>query len=325
MVYTVTFHPSVDYIVHTDKLAIGSVNSGKNEKICFGGKGINVSIILNELGISTKALGFVAGLTGETIEKGIAEKGIETDFVHLDNGFSTINVKIISDSVAESDGEHPINEKRKPDNEACINGQEPVIDDKAFGEFFRKLDSLSDGDTIVLSGSIPEGMPPDTYEKILEYLSGKNIKAVVDAEGDLLLNILKYKPFLVRINSNSLAETFDALIRNNDEILEYAGVLRRMGARNVLVSSGSCGAVLLDENGKDYLCNGCIGTLKNYVGAGDSLVAGVIAGAQKGDYRYALKLGNAAAGATLFSDGLAQKEEIFRQLDQLEHMKYWWT
>lgn len=187
------------------------------------------------------------------------------------------------------------------------------------------LDNLSDGDTIVLSGSIPDGVPMDIYEKILEYLSAKNIRAVVDVEGNILLNLLKYKPFLVKINNDRLANMFDVLIRNDDEALEYASVLKRMGAHNVLVSRGGSGAVLLDENGKDYICRACEGTVKNKVGAGDSLVAGFIAGAQKGDYRYALKLGNAAAGATVFSDGLAQKEEIFRLLDQLEHMKYGWT
>lgn len=299
MVYTVTFNPAIDYVVHTDEMTVGSVNRAKSEKIYFGGKGINVSIVLKELGIPSKALGFVAGFTGAAIEQGIAEKGIETDFVHLDNGFSRINVKIKSGSETE------------------LNGQGPAIDDQALGALFRKLDNLTDGDTIVLAGSIPDSMPSDSYEKILEHLSGKKIRTVVDATKNLLMNVLKYKPFLIKPNNHELGEMFGVTLKTNKEIEEYARRLKDMGARNVLVSMAGDGALLLDENGETHICGVCKGTVKNSVGAGDSMVAGFIAGSEKGDYEYALKLGTAAGGATAFSDGLAQREEIFRLLEQL--------
>ena len=299
MVYTVTFNPAIDYIVHTDGMTVGSVNRARSEEIYFGGKGINVSMVLNELGIKSRALGFVAGFTGSAIEKGVAEKGVETDFVHLDSGFSRINVKI------------------KSGDETELNGQGPVIDDKSLEELFSKLDKLTDGDTIVLAGSIPASMPSDIYERILERLRTKNIKAVVDATKDLLLNVLKYKPFLVKPNNHELGEMFGVTLKTNEEIAEYAGKLKEMGAQNVLVSMAGDGALLLDENGNTHICGVCEGRVKNSVGAGDSMVAGFIAGSAQGDYEYALKLGTAAGGATAFSDGLAEKEEIYRLLEQL--------
>lgn len=292
MIYTVTFNPAVDYVVHADRIAVGGVNRSKSEKIYFGGKGINVSTVLSELGVKSKALGFVAGFTGDAIEKGVAEKGIETDFVHLKNGFSRINVKI------------------KSEKETELNGQGPEIDGKALGELFEKLDKLDNGDTIVLAGSIPNSLPADIYEKILERLQKKNVKAVVDATKDLLLNVLKYKPFLIKPNNHELGEMFGVTLKTNEEIAEYAQKLKDMGARNVLVSMAGDGALLLDENGKTHVCGVCKGTVKNSVGAGDSMVAGFIAGSESGDYEYALKLGTAAGGATAFSDGLAEKALI---------------
>lgn len=300
MIYTVTFNPAIDYVVYTDEMKVGSVNRSKNEAIYFGGKGINVSFVLRELGITSKALGFAAGFTGDAIEKGVAEKGIETDFVHLDNGFSRINIKI------------------KSGDETDLNGQGPIISDNALKELFKKLDRMKDGDTIVLAGSIPATLPPDIYEKILEYLSAKKIKAVVDATGELLLNVLKYKPFLIKPNNHELGEMFGITLTTKEEIAQYAAKLKDMGARNVLVSMAGDGALLLDENGKTHICGVCKGTLKNSVGAGDSMVAGFIAGSQEGDYEYALKLGTAAGGATAFSDGLAQRDEIYRLLEQLQ-------
>lgn len=299
MVYTVTFNPAIDYVVHTDEIKVGGVNRAKAEKIYFGGKGINVSMVLSELGVKSKALGFIAGFTGDAIEKGVSEKGIETDFVRLENGFSRINVKI------------------KSDNETELNGQGPTIDEKALNALFEKLDKLSAGDTLVLAGSIPDSMPADIYEKILERLQNKNIKAVVDATKNLLMNVLKYNPFLIKPNNHELGEMFGVTLKTNDEIAEYAQKLKDMGARNVLVSMAGDGALLLDENGKTHVCGVCKGTVKNSVGAGDSMVAGFIAGSEQGDYEYALKLGTAAGGATAFSDGLAEKpliDELFKQL-----------
>lgn len=299
MVYTVTFNPAVDYVVRTDEMKVGKVNRTENESIYFGGKGINVSMVLQELGIPSKALGFVAGFTGLAIEQGVAQKGIATDFIHLDSGFSRINVKIKSDAETE------------------LNGRGPDIDDHSLNELFLKLDTISDGDILVLAGSIPASMPADVYERILERLSDKKVKVVVDATKDLLLNVLKYKPFLIKPNNHELGEMFDRHLNTTDEIAEYAKKLKDMGACNVLVSMAGDGALLLDENEKLHICGVCKGTVKNSVGAGDSMVAGFIAGSMQGDYEYALKLGTASGGATAFSDGLAEKKEIFKLLEQL--------
>lgn len=301
MIYTVTFNPAVDYVVHADDISVGGVNRAKSEEIYFGGKGINVSLVLNELGVKSKALGFVAGFTGDAIEKSVAEKGIETDFVRLENGFSRINVKIKSESETE------------------LNGQGPNIDSKALNMLFKKLDKLSDGDTIVLAGSIPDSLPADIYENILARLQNKNIKTVVDATKNLLMNVLKYKPFLVKPNNYELGEMFGATLKSIDETETYARKLKEMGAQNVLVSMAGDGALLLDENGKTHICGVCRGTVKNSVGAGDSMVAGFIAGCMQSDYDYdyALKLGTAAGGATAFSDGLAERSLIYELLKQL--------
>ena len=299
MVYTVTFNPAVDYIVHTKQLTPGATNRSDSEEIYFGGKGINVSIVLSELGMKSKALGFVAGFTGEAIEKGVTEKGIDADFVHLTEGFSRINVKI------------------KSGEETELNGQGPRIPDEAVEQLFTKLDELKDGDTLVLAGSIPSSLPSDIYERILARLDGRNIRTVVDATKDLLVKVLKYKPFLIKPNNFELGEIFGVELRNTDEIIEYAGKLREMGARNVLISMAGDGAVLLDETGKTHVCGVCRGTVKNSVGAGDSMVAGFIAGCEKIGHEYALKLGTAAGGATAFSEGLATKEKINELLTQL--------
>lgn len=299
MVYTITFNPAVDYVIHTSEMKIGSVNRSEREELYYGGKGINVSMVLQELGIESKALGFVAGFTGEAIEKGVRSKGIATDFVYLKSGFSRINIKI------------------KSDEETELNGQGPVIEDDEIGMLFEKLDMVKDGDIIVLAGSIPNTLPSDIYERILKYLSVKKVDAVVDATKDLLLNVLKYKPFLIKPNINELEEMFGMTLTTNEEIARCATKLKQMGARNVLVSMAGDGAWLLDEDGKTHICGVCHGKVKNSVGAGDSMVAGFIAGCRKGDYEYALKLGTAAGGATAFSDGLAGRDDIYRLLEQL--------
>lgn len=292
MVYIVTFNPAIDYVVHTDEMKLGATNRSQREEMYFGGKGINVSIVLRELGIASKALGFTAGFTGEAIENGIAEMGIDADFVRLKNGNSRINVKIKSSAETE------------------LNGQGPDIDEASVNALFEKLDKLSDGDTLVLAGSIPSSLPNDIYEKILERLSGRNIRTVVDATKDLLLNVLKYKPFLVKPNDHELGEMFGVKLETDEDIEKYAKKLKDMGAVNVLVSMAGNGALLVDESGKTYRCGVFKGVVKNSVGAGDSMVAGFIAGAENGDYEYALRLGTAAGGATAFSDGLAKREDI---------------
>ena len=299
MVYTVTFNPAIDYVVHTGEMKLGATNRSETEEMYFGGKGINVSIVLRELGIESKALGFTAGFTGEAIENGLADMGINTDFVRLEKGNSRINVKI------------------KSAEETELNGQGPDIDDNAIAALFEKLDKLSDGDTLILAGSIPSSLPSDIYERILERLSGKKIKAVLDATKDLLLNVLKYKPLLVKPNNHELGEMFGVELKTDEEIEKYARKLREMGAVNVLISMAGDGAMLIDEFGKTHRCGVCKGTVKNSVGAGDSMVAGFIAGSLHGDYEYALKLGTAAGGATAFSDGLATKKKISELLETL--------
>ncbi len=299
MVYTVTFNPAIDYVVHTGEMKLGTTNRSEKEEMYFGGKGINVSIVLRELGIGSKAFGFTAGFTGEAIENGLSEMGIDADFVRLKNGNSRINVKI------------------KSTEETELNGQGPDIDEAAINALFAKLDKLSDGDTLILAGSIPSSLPSDIYEKILGRLSGRNIKTVVDATKDLLLNVLKYKPFLVKPNNHELGEMFGAELKTDEEIEKYARKLQEMGAVNVLISMAGDGAMLIDEYGKMHRCGVCKGTVKNSVGAGDSMVAGFTAGSLKGDYEYALKLGTAAGGATAFSDGLAEKAKIDELLKTL--------
>ncbi|HAE53058.1 MAG TPA: 1-phosphofructokinase [Ruminococcus sp.] len=299
MIYTVTFNPAVDYFVHVENMKNGSVNRSSCEEIYFGGKGINVSVVLNELGVPSVALGFVAGFTGQAIRDGIENIGIRTDFINLGSGNSRINIKI------------------KSGQETEINGQGPFIDDKALDEFFRKLDMLKDGDILILAGSIPKSLPDDIYERILSRTADKNIRTVVDATNKLLLNTLKYKPFLIKPNNHELGEMFGVNISETDDIVKYARKLRDMGAENVLVSMAEKGALLVDENNRIHTCGVCRGTVKNSVGAGDSMVAGFVAGSMNGDYEYALKLGTAAGGATAFSDGLAVKDKIFELLKQL--------
>ncbi len=299
MIYTVTFNPAIDYVVAINKIEAGCVNRLSSEQIYFGGKGINISLVLKELGITSKALGFVAGFTGEAIENGLKEAGIITDFVHLEKGNSRINVKIRSDAETE------------------LNAAGPEISDKALSELFRKLNILENGDTIVLAGSVPKSLPEDVYEQILRQLSDRDIRTVVDASKELLINSLKYKPFLIKPNLQELGEIFGETPVSEDEITAYAEKLRQMGAQNVLVSMAGDGAILLDSRNNIHKSGVCSGIVRNSVGAGDSMIAGFLAGISDGDFSYALKLGTAAGGATAFSDGLAVREDIFTLLEQL--------
>lgn len=302
MIYTVTFNPAIDYIVHTDEMETGGVIRSSREEIYIGGKGLNVSQVLKELGKESEAFGFVAGFTGEAIERGMKDYGIAADFVHLEEGFSRINVKV------------------KAERETEINGHGPEIPEEKIEELFGKLEKLQDGDTIVLAGSIPASLPQDMYERILDYLKDKKVRAVVDATKDLLLNVLKYKPFLIKPNNFELGEMFQVTLHTEEDIVTYAKKLKEMGAVNVLVSMAGDGAVLLDEQGTVHRCSVCKGMVQNSVGAGDSMVAGFIAGyEQGGDYEYALKLGTAAGGATAFSAGLGKKELIKELLKQLQN------
>ncbi len=299
MIYTVTLNPALDYVVRIGELTSGTVNRSSGEDLRIGGKGINVSIVLNELGFSSTATGFIAGFTGEAIEKGVKEKGIASDFVHLKNGFSRINVKI------------------KTELETELNGKGPSINESEITELFCKLDCLTEGDTLVLAGSIPSTLSCDIYEQILKRIAGKSVRVVVDCSGEALLRVLKYHPFLVKPNHHELGEMFGVTLHNIEDIIAYAMKLKEMGALNVLISMAGDGAVLIDQNGIRHICSACKGSVRNSVGAGDSMVAGFIAGIETGDYSYALKLGTASGGATAFSDDLAKKEDIFRLLAQL--------
>lgn len=299
MIHTVTLNPAVDYVIHADRITAGEVNRLKSEEVFFGGKGINVSLVLRELGVASRALGFIAGFTGDAIEKGVRKSGIDTDFVRLESGFSRINVKI------------------KSDTETDLNGAGPIIPENKAEELFSKLDKIRSGDTIVLAGSIPSSLSKDFYEKILKMFENRQIRAVVDADGELLRNALKYRPFLVKPNSIELGGLFGRRLETLDEIIEHAKKLRELGARNVLVSMAKDGAVLVSESGEVLTCGVCKGTVKNSVGAGDSMVAGFLAGCDRG-IDYALKLGTAAGGATAFSEGLGSRAEIYRLLGELK-------
>lgn len=299
MIYTVTFNPAIDYVMYLSEMNIGQVNRTAKEKIMFGGKGINVSIVLGNLGVDNIALGFVAGFTGEAIEKGVSEFGVKTDFIKLKEGNSRINVKI------------------KSGKETEINGSGPDINKEALDKLFIKLDKLEQGDYLVLAGSIPKSMPSDIYEKIMERLKDKGILFVVDATKDLLLNVLKYNPFLIKPNNIELGEMFGVQLENDDEIEYYAKKLQKMGAVNVLVSMAGDGSMLVDSKGEVIKMGVAKGEVVNSVGAGDSMVAGFIAGySQTEDYHYALRLGTASGGATAFSEGLATKQDIFELINK---------
>lgn len=299
MIYTVTFNPAIDYTVHIGSIVFGDVNRVRQEHLCFGGKGLNVSMILKELGIPSKALGFVAGFTGAAIEDGMRAQGIETDFIRLANGFSRINVKIKSDAETE------------------LNGQGPAIDGDSLEAFFAKLEQICDGDTVVLAGSVPASLPADVYQRILERLSNRSLRIAVDAAKDLLMNALAYQPFLIKPNLQELGELFGSAPGTLEEVEADARRLQQMGARNVLVSMAGEGALLLDEKGNARFQQACKGTVRNSVGAGDSMVAGFLAGMEQGDYAYALRLGTAAGGATAFSDTLATGAEIRALLGEM--------
>lgn len=293
MIYTVTFNPALDYTMKVNNLQTGEINRADNEQMNYGGKGINVSAILSRLKTENKALGFIAGFSGDKLAEMLNADGIDNDFVKLNNGFTRINVKI------------------KSDNETDINANGPDIHKEDLEKLFEKLDALKQGDYLVLAGSIPKSLPDNIYENILEWLKNRNIKFVIDATGDLLLNVLHFKPFLIKPNHHELGELFDVKIKEYDDIVKYSKLLQEKGAENVLVSCGKKGAVLLDSQGNTYKIGNVPGKIISSVGCGDSMVAGFVAGyIEKGDYAYALKLGAACGNATAFSQSLATKEEI---------------
>ena len=295
MVYTVTFNPALDYVVHLEEpIENGTMNRSTKEEFYYGGKGINVSTVLTNLGIDTVAMGFVAGFTGAAIVHGLSHKGIRTDFIILRQGISRINVKI-------RNGE-----------ETDINTAGPRLSNDDVKAFMKKLDDLTEGDYIVLSGSIPPNMHDVIYERICRRVADRNVQVVVDADGNLLTNTLQFHPFLIKPNKSELESLFNAKIKNDKDVEKYARKLQEQGARNVLVSMGEEGSMLVPEEGKVIRVGVPEGKVINTVGAGDSMVAGFVAGYMKShDYRTALNMGTAAGSATAFSDDLAEADLIY--------------
>lgn len=294
MIYTVTFNPSIDYVVRLDELKVGEINRATQESMIAGGKGINVSIVLHNLGHESCALGFTAGFTGRELERMIAELGVRSDFVEVDEGLTRINMKIHAREESE------------------INGIGPNITDADIEQLYGKLDRLQAGDVLVVSGSVPSMLPGDMYERILGRLQGRGIDFVVDAERDLLVNVLSYHPFLIKPNSHELGDIFDVRLETHDEVVPYAKRLQERGARNVLVSMAGSGAVLVSEKGDVIQGEAPKGTVVNSVGAGDSMVAGFLAGYLEsgGDYEAAFRLGTCTGSATAFKTDLATRPEV---------------
>lgn len=298
MIYTVTLNPALDYVMKVGNIRYDDINRSESEEIYYGGKGINVSVILTRLGVENKALGFVGGFTGEKLYEMLKKDGIDCDFNILKNGYTRINVKI------------------KAQTELDVNAQGPAIDEEDIALLLEKLDGIKQGDFLVLAGSIPNTLPDDIYERILSRLDGRGINFVVDATGDLLKNVLKYKPFLIKPNHHELGDLFGVETKSEEDIVFYAKKLQEMGARNVLVSRAKDGATLIDEQGNATTFENVEGELVNSVGCGDSMVGGFLAGwIEKGDYSYALKLGAACGNATAFSQELATADEIKNVFD----------
>ena len=306
MIYTVTFNPSLDYIVSMNGFEMGMTNRTTEEQIFPGGKGINVSIVLSNLGIKNTALGFTAGFTGEQIEKEIQKMGLLTDFIHVQNGISRINVKL-----KDYDGTE-------------INGMGPDIDKSCVEQFYGKLEKLGEGDILVLAGSIPKCLPDSIYSDILERLQNRGVLFVVDATKDLLLNVLQYQQFLIKPNNHELGEIFGVDLNTRELVVPYAKKLQEKGAKNVLVSMAGEGAVLADEAGDVHMLAAPKGKLVNAVGAGDSMVAGFVAGwTEKKDYAYAFRMGISAGSASAFSEKLATKKEIEHIFESLRLVAEW--
>ena len=300
MIYTVTFNPSLDYIVSVDNFQMGMTNRTSSEMMLPGGKGINVSIVLKNLGFDSTALGFTAGFTGDEIAKSLMNMGVKSGFIRIGEGISRINLKLKNIEGTE------------------INGRGPDISKESLAELMEQLEQLEAGDVLVLAGSIPPSIPDDIYSQILKKLQEKGILTIVDAVKDLLLPVLEYRPFLIKPNNYELGELFGVKLSAREEVIPYGKRLQEMGARNVLISLAGEGAVLIAENQEVYSAPAPKGTLINGVGAGDSMVAGFLAGwLEKHDYRHAFHMGVAAGSASAFSEQLAAREEIQTLYEQI--------
>ncbi len=301
MIYTITFNPALDYMVTVEDFQMGMTNRTVEEYMLPGGKGINVSIMLSNLGLESTALGFTAGFTGAEIDRRLKEIGCKTEFVELPAGVSRINVKLQSVEGTE------------------INSAGPDIDPASLDKLLQRLDQLDREDILVLAGSIPGSVPDTIYRDIMVRLEGKGIRIVVDATGDLLCKVLEHRPFLIKPNNHELGEIFGVKLQKRSEVIPYAKKMQEMGACNVLVSMAGEGAVLAAQDGKIYESPAPKGKLINGVGAGDSMVAGFLAGFLKGqEYKKAFQTGVAAGSASAFSKLLATKEEVEKLLSQME-------
>ena len=292
MIYTITFNPALDYYVTVEGLSLGKTNRTQSEYMLPGGKGINVSTVLSNLGMESTALGFVAGFTGDELTKRVQDLGIKADFICLTKGQTRINVKILNHEGTE------------------INGMGPAITGESLEQLMAKIDEMKSGDTLVLAGSIPNGVSPDIYMQILQRVEGKGVRCVVDATGRLLLDTLSYHPFLIKPNHHELGELFGVTLQTRQEVIPYAKKLKDMGACNVLISLAGEGAVLIDEEGIVFESMAPKGILINGVGAGDSMVAGFLFGYEQGDYKEAFAMALAAGSASAFSSDLATGEQI---------------
>lgn len=300
MIYTITFNPALDYISQVENFEIGKINRTQTEKILPGGKGLNVSTVLRNLGIESTALGFIAGFTGEELKRDIEQRGIKTDFINVEKGLTRINVKISSKE------------------ETALNGNGPEITDEDIEQLFEKINNIKNEDTVILAGNIPKCINNNIYEIICKKLEQNKVRFIVDATKELLMNVLKYKPFLIKPNKEELEETFKEKIETKEEIIEHAKKLQKMGAQNVLISLGGEGAILVTSENKEYFINAPKGKVLNTVGAGDSMVAGFVAGYEKsGDYKYAFKMGIATGSASAFSMDLATAEQVADLLKEI--------
>ena len=301
MIYTVTLNPSIDYVIKVDKLTTGNINRVNEEHVYPGGKGINVTRILKSLDNDNIALGFVSGFTGDYIINSLQELNLKSDFIKVKEGFTRINVKV------------------KSEEETEINGQGPKISEEELNQFYKVIDKLVDGDILILSGSIPSCLDERLYESIMKKVEDRDIKVIVDATKNLLLNVLKYKPFLIKPNNHELAEMFNVELNSTEDVVFYARKLKEMGAQNVLISMGKDGALLVTENDEVFASSVAKGEVINSVGAGDSMVARFIAGYLKSNsYEEALRLGAASGGATAFSSDLATREFIDKLVDEIK-------
>lgn len=300
MIYTITFNPALDYISQVENFEVGKINRTKTEKILPGGKGLNVSTVLKNLGQDSTALGFIAGFTGDELKKEVETKGIKTDFITVQEGLTRINVKISSNE------------------ETALNGNGPKITDENIKELLEKIKKIKKEDMVILAGNVPKGINDNIYEIICDKLKQNGVTFIVDSTRELLINVLKYNPFLIKPNKEELEETFKVKIETKEDIVKYAKELQRMGAQNVLISLGGDGAILVTTEDKVYFSNAPKGKVVNTVGAGDSMVAGFIAGyKQSGDFEHAFKMGIATGSASAFSMNLATAEEVANLLKEI--------